>query len=83
MAARDLIRHYANDAEINGYLVDRAAEEATVEVFSRSVADAVEVCRAHPGEDELNPSWRQVLQHAPEVAPMLIEALAPEAVLAR
>ena len=82
-AARDLIRHYANDAEINGYVVDRAAEEATAEVFARSLADAVEVCRAHPGEDELNPSWRQVLEHAPEVGPMLLEALEPEAVLAR
>ena len=76
-AARDLIRHYANDAEINGYLVDAAAEEATVEVFARSVADAVEACRAKPREDELNPSWRQVLQRAPEVAPMLLEALDP------
>ena len=75
--ARDLIRHYANDAEINGYFVDRAAEEATVEVFARSVADAVEVCRARPGEDEMNPSWRMVLEHAPEVAPMLLKALDP------
>ena len=74
-AARDLIRHYANDAEINGYLVDEAAEQATVEVFARSVADAVETCRANPREDELNPSWRQVLQKAPEVAPMLLDAL--------
>ena len=76
-AARDLIRHYANDAEINGYVVDAAAEEATVEVFARSVADAVEACRAKPREDELNPSWRQVLQRAPEVAPMLLDALDP------
>ena len=82
-AARDLIRHYANDAEINGYVVDRAAEEATVEVFAASVTDAVEACGAHPGEDDLNPSWRQVLQHAPEVAPMLLEALDREPVLAR
>ena len=76
-AARDLIRHYANDAEINGYFVDRASEEATVEVFARSGADAVEMCRAHPGEDGLNPSWHQVLEHAPEVAPMLLESLDP------
>lgn len=82
-AARDLIRHYANDAEINGYRVDRAAEEATVEVFARSVADAVEACKAHPGEDELNPSWRQVLARAPDVGTMLLEALDPEVVLAR
>lgn len=74
-AARDLIRHYANDAEINGYLVDRAAEEAIAEVFARSLADAIEACSARPGEDDLNPSWRDVLLHAPEVAPMLREAL--------
>jgi len=76
-AARDLIRHYANDAEINGYCLDRAAEEATVEVFALSVADAVEACRDHPAEDELNPSWDHVLRHAPEVAPMLLDALDP------
>ena len=74
-AARDLIRHYANDAEINGYLVDEAAEQATVEVFARSVADAVEACKSNPREDELNPSWRQVLREAPEVAPMLLDML--------
>ena len=74
-AARDLIRHYVNDAEINGYLVDAASEEATAEVFARSIADAVEACRANPLEDELNPSWRSVLQKAPEVAPMLLDAL--------
>ena len=74
-AARDLIRHYANDAEINGYVVDAAAEAATAEVFARSVADAVEACQANPREDELNPSWREVLRTAPEVAPMLLDAL--------
>ena len=79
VAAGDLIRHYANDAEINGYCVDTAAEEATVEVFARSIADALEACRAHPGEDELNPSWRQVLRQAPEVADMLLDALDPAA----
>lgn len=74
-AARDLIRHYANDAEINGYVVDAAAEEATAEVFARSIADAVEACRNCPREDGLNPSWTEVLDRAPEVAPMLLEAL--------
>ena len=74
-AARDLIRHYVNDAEINGYVVDAAAEMATAEVFARSVADAVEACKANPREDELNPSWRDVLRGAPEVAPMLLDAL--------
>ena len=74
-AARDLVRHYANDAELNGYFVDVAAEQATAEVFARSVADAVALCRADFQEDSLNPSWRQVLEAAPEVGPMLVEAL--------
>ena len=74
-AARDLVRHYANDAELNGYLVDVAAEQATAEVFARSVADAVALCRADFQEDSLNPSWRQVLEAAPEVGPLLVEAL--------
>ena len=74
-AARDLVRHYANDAELNGYLVDVAAEQATAEVFARSVADAVALCRADFQEDSLNPSWRQVLDAAPEVGPLLVEAL--------
>ena len=74
-AARDLVRHYANDAELNGYFVDVAAEQATAEVFARSVADAVALCRADFQEDSLNPSWRQVLEAAPEVGPLLVEAL--------
>ena len=78
-AARSLVRHYANDAELNGYVVDVAAEQATAEVFARSVADGVALCRDNPREDSLNPSWQQVLQEAPEVGPLLVEALrAPE-----
>ena len=78
-AARNLVRHYANDAELNGYVVDVDAEQAIVEVFARSVADAVALCRDSPRDDSLNPSWRQVLEEAPEVGPRLVEALrAPE-----
>ena len=73
-AARDLVRHYANDAELNGYVVDVAAEQATAEVFARSVADGVALCRVDPRENTLNPSWRQVLEAAPEVGPLLVEA---------
>ena len=74
-AASDLIRHYANDAELNGLSVDTAAEQATAEVFARSIVEALELCRSDAREDELNPSWRQVLREAPEVGPMLVEAL--------
>ena len=74
-AARNLVRHYANDAELNGYVVDVAAEQATAEVFARSVADGVARCRDNPREDSLNPSWQQVLNEAPEIGPLLVEAL--------
>ena len=74
-AARSLVRHYANDAELNGYVVDVAAELAIAEVFARSVADGVAMCRDSPREDSLNPSWQQVLKEAPEVGPRLVEAL--------
>jgi len=75
-AAKSLVRHYANDAEINGYLVDVADEEATVGVFARSVADAVELCRADPSEDPANPCWRRVFDEAPEAVEVLVGALA-------
>ena len=74
-AARDLVRHYANDAELNGYVVDVAAEQATAEVFARSVADGIALCQAETREDSLNPSWRQVLEADPEVGPLLVQAL--------
>ena len=74
-AARNLVRHYANDAELNGYVVDVAAEQATAEVFARSVADGVARCRDNPREDSLNPSWQQVLKEVPEIGPLLVEAL--------
>lgn len=74
-AAHDLVRHYANDAELNGYTVDVAAEQATAEVFARSVADGAALCRDDPRENSLNPSWGHVLEAAPDVAPLLVEAL--------
>ena len=78
-AARDLVRHYANDAELNGYVVDVAAEQATAEVFARSVADGVALCLGSARECSLNPSWQQVHEEAPEVGPLLVEAFrAPE-----
>jgi glucosyl-3-phosphoglycerate synthase len=73
-AARDLVHHYANDAAINGYVVDPAAEMATAEVFARSIDDALQACKANPRDSELNPSWHEVLERAPQVAPMLLDA---------
>ncbi len=73
--AKELIRHYANDAELNGYRVDIAAEEAAADAFARSVAEAGQLHLSRRSGPVLNPSWRQVLAAAPEVSPMLLEAL--------
>ena len=76
--ARSLMRHYANDAEINGYRIDESdesGEKATVEAFAGSVAEAVRLCRAEPRQDAANPPWREVFEAAPEAARMLVTAL--------
>lgn len=74
-SAAELVGHYANDAELNGYSVDTAHELQIVDVFARSVVDALDSCRAGLAGDSLNPSWQQVFDLLPNVGPMLRNAL--------
>ena len=73
--AKELIRHYANDAELNGYRIDIAAEESVAAVFAGAVDAAGRRHLSRRRGPVLNPSWQQVLAAEPEAAPMLLEAL--------
>ena len=81
-AAKASVRHYRNDAEFNGYRLDAAAEEAMIEVFARSIVEAVELCRpgspqrcGDPQADVRMPSWSQVFGVVPEAEDMLLSVL--------
>lgn len=73
--AKELIRHYANDAELNGYRIDIAAEERAAAVFAEAVDAAGRLHLSRRRGPALNPSWQRVLAADPEVADMLLEAL--------
>ena len=73
--AKELIRHYANDAELNGYRIDISAEESAAAVFAGAVDAAGRRHLSRRRGPVLNPSWQQVLAAEPEAAPMLLEAL--------
>lgn len=73
--AKELIRHYANDAELNGYRIDIAAEESAAAVFAGAVDAAGRLHLTRERRPVLSPSWQQVLTAEPEAAAMLLEAL--------
>lgn len=73
--AKELIRHYANDAELNGYRIDIAAEESAAAVFAGAVDAAGRLHLTRRQRPVLNPSWQQVLAAEPEAGAMLLEAL--------
>lgn len=73
--AKELIRHYANDAELNGYRIDIAAEESAAAVFAGAVDAAGRLHLTRQQRPTRNPSWQQVLAAEPEAAAMLLEAL--------
>lgn len=73
--AKELIRHYANDAELNGYRIDIAAEESAAAVFAGAVDAAGRLHLTRERRPALSPSWQQVLAAEPEAAAMLLEAL--------
>lgn len=74
--ARVLIRHYANDAELNGYIVDVADEESTAEVFALSVVEGGLLFMDDPLERVFNPAWQQVNACLPEAPSLLVAAVA-------
>lgn len=73
--ALDLIDSYANDAEMNGLVLDRHAEEQAVELFATNVLKAGEAFLESGEESAFIPSWQRVSSVIPDVFPQLVECV--------
>ncbi|SPF80237.1 glycosyl transferase [Pseudoprimorskyibacter insulae] len=69
--ALDLVEVYANDAAMNGLIVDRHAEERTIELFAENIMRAGQIFLENPHETPFIPNWNRV--HAAD--PQLISAM--------
>ena len=79
-SAYALVRHYGNDAELNGYVADEAGDKAIIDAFSRSVHEAGMAYLANPMDTPFNPSWERVFRAMPDVAVELTSAIAQDKV---
>ena len=78
-AARGLLRFYAADARINTLQYDAELEQRTIELFSGSIARAVEMHLANPHTPAGAPSWIQIESRLPGFGAALSEAAARDA----
>ncbi len=74
-SAFDLMDRYHHDAEINGYEVDRPADEQLIELFSRAIATAGEHYLSRPTELAPVASWAMVRDAVPDIFERLTEAV--------
>jgi len=73
--ALDFVEQYAHDAEINGLVYDRHAEEKAIEVFLRSIILAGDQFLANPMELPMIPSWNRIQSAIPEFYSLLVDAV--------
>lgn len=74
--ALDLIDSYANDAVMNGLVLDRHAEEQAVELFATNILKAGEAFLESGEESAFIPTWQRVSSLVPDVFETLIESVA-------
>ncbi|MBN2424861.1 MAG: glycosyl transferase [Calditrichaceae bacterium] len=73
--ALDFLEQYSHDAEINGLVYNRHAEEKAIEVFLRSIILAGDQFLANPLELPSIPNWNRIQSAIPEFYEMLIHAV--------
>jgi glucosyl-3-phosphoglycerate synthase len=78
-AAQGMLRFYAADARINTLQYDAELEQRTIELFSGSIARAVEMHLANPHTPAGAPSWIQIESRLPGFGAALSEAAARDA----
>lgn len=77
-AAQRLLRSYRNDALMNGYDHDLAAESEMIRVFLAAIADAGQEFLATPHNTPFTTAWSRVFDVMPEVGPELIAAVSAD-----
>ena len=65
--ALDLIQMYADDAAINGLMLDRHIEEQSIELFSSNIMLAGQEFFDKPMETPFMPSWNRVISAIPGI----------------
>ncbi|MFM8717228.1 MAG: glycosyl transferase [Spartobacteria bacterium] len=80
-AARGLLRSYAADARINTLLFDAELEQRTIDLFSGSIARAVQTHLANPSAPAGAVSWLQIESILPGFGAALHEAALRDAEL--
>jgi glucosyl-3-phosphoglycerate synthase len=73
--ALDLVDQYIHDAEMNGYTVNRHAEEQLVELFAQAITTAGGDYLSHPMEQPFMPSWTVVLDAVPDIYQEFVDAV--------
>lgn len=73
--ALDLIQMYADDAALNGLILDRHVEEQSIELFSSNIMLAGNEFFEKPMETPFMPSWNRVVSAIPGILDELKEAV--------
>ncbi|MBN2348911.1 MAG: hypothetical protein JXJ22_08750 [Bacteroidales bacterium] len=73
--ALDMLDQYYSDAVINGYSLDRHAEEEVIDLFARNVYKAGELFLDNPMISPTVPSWKRVISAIPDMFDRLVEAV--------
>ncbi|MEM1388054.1 MAG: glycosyl transferase [Pseudomonadota bacterium] len=76
--ALDLLEDYANDAQMNGLIVDRHGEERTIELFAENVVRAGQAFLENPNETPFIANWSRVHAADPGFIPALRAAAAED-----
>jgi glucosyl-3-phosphoglycerate synthase len=73
--ALDLVDHYQNDAAMNGFSLDRHAEETAVEMFAQAIMEAGARFLSNPMETPFIPNWSRVESAVPDALGQLLAAV--------
>jgi glucosyl-3-phosphoglycerate synthase len=73
--ALDFVEIYANDAAINGLVLDRHLEEKSVELFAKNIMDAGQAYLENPHHSPHIPTWDRVRSAVPDIMNRLKEAV--------
>ncbi len=75
---QDTIKHYEDDAAINGLYFDRHQEGMAVESFARAIMIAGKEVLESPLDVPLIPNWNRVAAAIPNFSDLLMEAVAED-----
>jgi len=73
--AESLADRYRQDAEMNGYSVDAAADESLIEIYRGAILASAHRHLSSPDAETLMPSWSTVIDTVPEAMDSLVAAV--------